>query len=349
MFSDPRLIKLYALLTKYWAPKPRSKRNLGEEVQGASGSQEQKEGEEGNKLGEEGAEGGEGGEEEIREEDPEIAAEGSGSQDGGGEVGESSTGKSVTEMETVPFEATQVAALMTSTPSPQNPRGVPEPTELPENNEVEPKESHLTPPAAEAAQEQALEDGLPVPTHRGEQTTAKTQARMKRPASVRPPAAKKPAAAKVPTSAGRGRGEGKGRGKGRGRNGRKRKAENSPDEGDTGLATQHYSPEASEPESEKHNAEVTPAGKPKRKAKAKPKACGEPKASAKTKPSPKKRSAKAKAKGPKGRSSSGAAPSGGGKTKGTFGRRWQGSKEPMKTFWSSVRKAFEDFVEPMVN
>ena len=95
---------------------------------------------------------------------------------------------------------------------------------------------------------------------------------MKRPASVRPPAAKKPAAAKVPTSAGRGRGEGKGRGKGRGRNGRKRKAENSPDEGDTGLATQHYSPEASEPESEKHNAEVTPAGKPKRKAKAKPKA-----------------------------------------------------------------------------
>ena len=190
---------------------------------------------------------------------------------------------------------------------------------------------------------------LQVPTHRGEQTTAKTQARMKRPASVRPPAAKKPAAAKVPTSAGRGRGEGKGRGKGRGRNGRKRKAENSPDEGDTGLATQHYSPEASEPESEKHNAEVTPAGKPKRKAKAKPKACGEPKASAKTKPSPKKRSAKAKAKGPKGRSSSGAAPSGGGKTKGTFGRRWQGSKEPMKTFWSSLRKAFEDFVEPMVN
>ena len=81
------MIKLYALLTKYWAPKPRSKRNLGEEVQGASGSQEQKEGEEGNKLGEEGAEGGEGGEEEIREEDPEIAAEGSGSQDGGGEVG----------------------------------------------------------------------------------------------------------------------------------------------------------------------------------------------------------------------------------------------------------------------
>ena len=85
--QDPRLIKLYALLTKYWAPKPRSKRNLGEEVQGACGSQEQKEGEEGNKLGEEGAEGGEGGEEEIREEDPEIAAEGSGSQDGGGEVG----------------------------------------------------------------------------------------------------------------------------------------------------------------------------------------------------------------------------------------------------------------------
>ena len=66
-------------------------------------------------------------------------------------------------METVPFEATQVAALMTSTPSPQNPRGVPEPTELPENNEVEPKESHLTPTAAEAAQEQALEDGLPEP------------------------------------------------------------------------------------------------------------------------------------------------------------------------------------------
>ena len=55
------MIKLYALLTKYWAPQPRSKRNLGEEVQGASGSQEQKEGEEGNKLGEEGAEGGEGG------------------------------------------------------------------------------------------------------------------------------------------------------------------------------------------------------------------------------------------------------------------------------------------------
>lgn len=70
-------------------------------------------------------------------------------------------------METVPFEATQVAALMTSTQSPQNPRDVAEPTEPlnkpPENNEDEPKDSHLTPPAAEAAQEQALEARLPEP------------------------------------------------------------------------------------------------------------------------------------------------------------------------------------------
>ena len=84
------MIKLYALLTKYWAPKPRSKRNLGEEVQGASGSQEQNaDGEEGNKLGgKEGEElGAEGGEEEMREDDPEIDAEEGGGQDGGGGVG----------------------------------------------------------------------------------------------------------------------------------------------------------------------------------------------------------------------------------------------------------------------
>ena len=81
--------------------------------------------------------------------------------------GETSAGYSVHEMETVPFEATQVAALMTSTQSPQNPRDVAEPTEPlnkpPENNEDEPKDSHLTPPAAEAAQEQALEARLPEP------------------------------------------------------------------------------------------------------------------------------------------------------------------------------------------